>query len=92
MKLLEEKSLGNKLPFYSEQPRSLFHELLGHFQSSDDTVVFLLILFLKTLRHSKYISHVVAPSYPRTYSNTWASSRPTRTLLNTSSAWKLGNF
>ncbi|CAD8181757.1 unnamed protein product [Paramecium octaurelia] len=36
-----------------------FYALMKHLESNDDTVVFMVLLFIKTLRHSKNISHSV---------------------------------
>lgn len=47
---LNSNILSNKTPF---------HALLKHLSSNDDTVVFMVLLFIKTLRHAKNISHSV---------------------------------
>ncbi|CAD8094521.1 unnamed protein product [Paramecium sonneborni] len=43
-------TINDKTPFYA---------LMKHLESNDDTVVFMVLLFIKTLRHSKNISHSV---------------------------------
>ncbi|CAD8098078.1 unnamed protein product [Paramecium sonneborni] len=54
-----EKNEQNKMNGNTINHKTPFYSLMKHLESNDDTVVFMVLLFIKTLRHSKNISHSV---------------------------------
>ncbi|CAD8157348.1 unnamed protein product [Paramecium octaurelia] len=54
-----ERNEQNKVTGNTINTKTPFYALMKHLESNDDTVVFMVLIFIKTLRHSKNISHSV---------------------------------
>ncbi|CAD8078207.1 unnamed protein product [Paramecium primaurelia] len=54
-----ERNDKNKVNGNTNNNKTPFYALMKHLESNDDTVVFMVLLFIKTFRHQKNISHSI---------------------------------